>query len=338
MADERRPILLLVNPAAGGKPASPGSQQPALEPEALRDHLSHNGPDVELHELREDDDPGRLAAAAASKDRDVVVAGGDGTVRPAAAALVHTQAALGVIPRGSWNNIATGWGLPRDEAAAMEVIVTGRQRQVDVGLAWRPAQGAADDGEPPADAAAFFEAAGVGLDAAGFGAAAVGARYGTWHAIRAGWRALRHRRTHMLLTVDGRQLRTSAPAVTACNGPYYGFGFALAPEADPADGELDLVVFSGMSTADVLRHYLAVARNRPRREPRVKRIAARRVRVAGISRTLPAHADGEPLGPAPVIFAVRPGGLRIFAGPGQGAGQAPGNPVAAAASAPNRRA
>lgn len=339
----RRPILLLVNPVAGGKPASPGSRQPSLEPEALRDHLSGHGMSVHLHALREDDDPASLASAAAGDGRDVVVAGGDGTVRPAAGALVGTGSALGVIPRGSWNNIATGWGIPREEPAALQAIVAGRQRQVDVGLAWRPADDAASgdqEQDPPEDAAAFFEAAGVGLDAAGFGAAAVGARYGTWQAIRAGWRALRHRRTRMLLEVDGRQLRTSAPAVTACNGPYYGFGFALAPEADPADGELDLVVFSGMSTADVLRHYLAVARNRPRREPRVKHIAARRIHVRGLRRALPAHADGEPLGPAPVIFTVRAAALRIFAAQGHAPGQAqaPGNPVAAAASAPKTRA
>ena len=337
MADQRRPIFLLVNPVAGGKPGSPGSGTPALEPGVLRDQLSGHDLDVELHALREDDDPGRLAADAAASGRDVVVAGGDGTVRPAAAALVGTESALGVIPRGSWNNIATGWGLPREEPAALQVIVAGQQRRVDVGLAWRPTDRGRNqepDPEPPDDAAAFFEAAGVGLDAAGFGAAAVGARYGTWQAIRAGWRALRRRRTQMLLTVDGRQLRTWAPAVTVCNGPYYGFGFAIAPEADPADGELDVVVFSGMSTADVLRHYLAVARNRPRREPRVKRVTARRVRVSGLRRELAAHADGEPLGPTPMDFAIRAAALRIFAG----SAQAPGNPVAAAASAPNTRA
>ena len=78
----------------------------------------------------------------------------------------------------------------------------------------------------------------------------------------------------------------------------------------------------------------SVARNRPRREPRVQRLTARRVRVVGRRRTLPAHADGEPIGITPVVFAVRPAALRIFTPPGQ----APGNPVAAATSAPNTRA
>jgi diacylglycerol kinase (ATP) len=333
MSDGRRPLLLLVNPVSGGKPASPATDHPPLEPEEMQQQLTGHGLRVQLHVLAEDDDAAALAAEAIAKEWDVAVAGGDGTVRPVAAALVGSDATLGVVPRGSWNNIATGWGLPREEPDALRIIATGAPRLVDAGVAWH-ASGADDDERPPANAAAFFEAAGVGLDAAGFGAVAVGDRYGAWRAVRAAWRALRRRRTGMLLTVDGRRLRTGAPAVTACNGPYYGFGFALAPEADPADGELDLVVFSGMTTLDVLRHYLAVARNRPRREPRVKRLSARRVRIVGRRRALPAHADGEPIGITPVVFAVQPGALRIFAPPGQ----APGSPVAAAASAPKTRA
>jgi diacylglycerol kinase (ATP) len=332
-----RPLLLLVNPTAGGKPAAPSPDEPPPTPEELRDLLAAGDRDVRLRTLLRDDEPGDLARSAVRDGLDVAVAGGDGTVRPVAAALAGTGATLGVIPRGSWNNIATGWGLPAEERDATEVIRAGQVRQVDVGLAWHPAgdrpPGPHGQG-PPEDAAAFFEAAGVGLDAAGFGAAAVGTRYGTWRAAVAAWHALRRRRTGMVLTVDGHRMRTSAPAVTACNGPYYGFGFALAPEADPTDGLLDLVVFSGMSNTDVLRHYLAVARNRPRHEPRVRRMTARRIEVAGMRRTLPVHADGEPLGVTPIAFAVRPGGLRIFAGPGQ----LRGNPVAAAASAPKMRA
>jgi diacylglycerol kinase (ATP) len=334
---ERRALTLLVNPSAGGKPAAPSSGEQRLEPDELRQVLAADGLEVTLQTLGEEDDPGALAAQAVRNGCDVAVAGGDGTVRPVAAALVGSDATLGVIPRGSWNNIARGWGLPAAELDAAAVIHGGTAQLVDVGLAWHPAADAAGSQanvEPPRDAIAFFEAAGAGLDAAGFGAAAVGTRYGTWRAMAAAWRALRRRRTRMVLTIDGRQMRTGAPAITACNGPYYGLGFALAPEADPSDGLLDLVVFSGMSTLDIVRHYLAVARNRPRHEPRVQRVRARSIGVAGQRRTLPAHADGESIGITPVIFAVRAGALRVFAAPGQ----LPGNPVAAAASAPKMRA
>jgi YegS/Rv2252/BmrU family lipid kinase len=313
VASARRPILLLVNRTSGGKLAAPGSAVERPEPPAMLDELRRSGLEADLHVLAEDDDPGQLAAAAAAKGRDVVVAGGDGTVRPVATALTGTSATLGIVPFGSWNNIARGCGIPQEPSAALAGVSAGAMREVDVGLAWHPAadepDGAAD---PPDDATAFFEAAGVGLDAAGFGAANAGERHGTWSALRHGWQALRRRRTPMRMVVDGRRLRTAALAVTVCNGPYHGLGFAVAPDADAADGMLDLVVFSGMSRFDVIRHYLAVARGRPRREPRMNYLIARRIRVDS-ARPLPVHADGEPLGTTPVAFAVRPGALRIFA-------------------------
>ena len=55
----RRPILLLVNPVAGGKPGSgPGlDDDPArLEPAALEDALLQRGLEVRRHELTADDD------------------------------------------------------------------------------------------------------------------------------------------------------------------------------------------------------------------------------------------------------------------------------------------
>lgn len=309
----RRAILLLVNPTSGGKPVAPGGEADRPPPEAMVEELRKSDAEVALHVLAKGDDVGALAGSAAADGRDVVVAGGDGTVRPAADALVATAATLGIVPLGSWNNIARGCGIPLEPAAALALIAAGEKRQVDVGLAWHPAADDADEAaEPPDDAAAFFEAAGVGLDAVGFGAAQLGETQGTWSALRHAWRALRRRRTPMRLVVDGRRLRTAAPAVTVCNGPFHGMGFAVAPDADPADGLLDVVVFSGMSRFDVIRHFLAVARGRPRREPGVRYLPARLVRVDS-TRPIPVHADGEPMGTTPVAFAVRPAALRIFA-------------------------
>ena len=100
---------------------------------------------------------------------------------------------------------------------------------------------------------------------------------------------------------------TLAPAMPAA------FGFALAPEADPADGLLDVVVFERMGRLQVLRHFLRVARGREVHEPRVRTLRARHVVVGGLRHTIPAHADGRSIGVTPVAVTVRPGALRIFA-------------------------
>lgn len=306
----RRSLLLIVNPVSGGKPGSttPLSNDPSkLEPEALAEGLRSRGLQVRLHALSEKDDPAEIARGA-GPDEDVVVAGGDGTVAPVAEVLSGNERALGILPMGSWNNMARGLGIPLELEPALDLIGRGKVAQVDAGLAWHPGEG----DEPPSDARAFFEAAGVGLDAAGFGAVELGGRAGWRFAARALWRALRRRRTRMLIELDGKVLRRRAPAVTVCIGPYHGLGFALVADADPADGLFDIAVFSGMSELDVVRHFLAVARGRERREPRIEVLRGKRITVRGATRVLPAHADGRSIGVTPVTFEVQPGSLRVF--------------------------
>lgn len=303
----RRPILLIVNPVAGGKAGSgPGlADDPALLTAiALGEALERRGLTVSHRELAEGDDLASLARTAADTGHDVVVAGGDGTVSIAAAALVeHPEATLGILAAGSFNNMARGFGVPVTLEAALDVIGAGRSAQVDAGWVAREAP----DGQRP-----FFEAAGVGLDAVGFLAIELAERRGWLRGLRMVWRGLRLRRTPMRITIDGTAYRTGSPTVVVSNGPYHGMGFAVAAGADPTDGLLNVTVFRGMGTWEVLRHFLAVARRRPRREPRVVVHKARRVTVEGIRRVLPAHADGVAIGFTPVSFEVRPKALRIF--------------------------
>jgi diacylglycerol kinase family enzyme len=116
----------------------------------------------------------------------------------------------------------------------------------------------------------------------------------------------------MLIELDGEVLRRQAPAVTVCIGPYHGLGFALVADADPADGLLDVVIFSRMSGFAVVRHFLRVARGRERHEPRIEVLRGKRITVRGESRVLPAHTDGRSMGVTPVTFEVQPGSLRVF--------------------------
>lgn len=302
----RRPILLLVNPTSGGKPGSgPGlaEDRALLTAEALGRALEERGLHVSHRELLEGDDLAELALHGADTGHDVVVAGGDGTVSLAAAALVeHPDATLGILAGGSFNNIARGFRVPTTLAEALDVIGAGSATAVDAG--WVVREG--DAGRP------FFEAAGVGLDALGFLAVELLEKRGWWRALRATVRGLRMRRTPMRITIDGTPYRTGSPTVTVSNGPYHGMGFAVATEADPTDGLLDVAVFQGMTRLDVLRHFLSVARHRPRREPRIHGYRAATVKVEGVRRALPAHADGVSIGFTPVTFEVRPGALRIF--------------------------
>ena len=301
---ERRPIYLLVNPVAGGKPGSGPdlSDDPdELEAPALAEALRERGLEVRSHLLEERDDAAELALAAARGGHDIVIAGGDGTVGAVAAALCGGEATLGILARGSFNNVATGFGVPLELDAALAVIESGKIERFDSGIA------IIGDREER-----FFEAAGVGLDADGFGAVAAGERAGMLSVVGRLWRALRRRRTPMRIGLDGTRYRTGAPAVTIGNGPYHGFGFALTPDADPQDGLLDVAIFGGMSRLEVVAHFVRVARHRPVREPRIIVRRAAVVTIDGTRARLPVHVDGRPAGRTPVEFRVDSRALRLF--------------------------
>lgn len=301
---DRRPLLLLVNPAAGGKPASgpPLSDEPQLvEPEALAEALRAHGLEVQLRILAEGDDVANLARSAAQR-HDVVVAGGDGTVGPAGLALVDTRATLGILALGSFNNVARGMGIPNRLEPALAAIARGEVVRVDVGMAERDA----GDLEP------FLEAGGIGLDAMGFGAVELADRRGAWRGIRFLWRVLRRAPARIELTLDGRVTVTAAPTVVICNGPYHGAGFAIAPDADPTDGQLDVAIFGRMGRLQALVHYLRVARGRRVRDARVRVERAAQIRVGTRRGILPVQVDGRSIGTTPISFTIRHAALRIF--------------------------
>jgi diacylglycerol kinase family enzyme len=70
-------------------------------------------------------------AVEAGADR-IVVAGGDGTVAKAAAALVGTKTALSVVPGGTLNHFAKDHGIPTDPAEAARLSASGNTTTTDV--------------------------------------------------------------------------------------------------------------------------------------------------------------------------------------------------------------
>jgi len=64
-----------------------------------------------------------------------VAAGGDGTVHHVVQALVNSEAALAVIPIGTYNHFAKDLGIPLDWRSALETAVNGTTQQIDVARA-----------------------------------------------------------------------------------------------------------------------------------------------------------------------------------------------------------
>ena len=166
---------------------------------------------------------GRAAIAKGEIDT-LVVAGGDGMVHLGTNLCAGTAVPLGIIAAGTGNDIARELGLPvRDAAKSVERILAGRTRAVD-----------AVRHERPTGESAWF----VGVIAAGFDAI-VNERANGWRwpkgRLRYDLAIMRElpvfRPIPYVLELDGERIETEAMLVAVGNGPAYGGGMQVVPDA-----------------------------------------------------------------------------------------------------------
>ena len=293
-------IAVLVNPRAGG------GRRRALLPEVLR-RLGAGGRVVRLLEADGGEEAEQACHRAVADGVGALVAvGGDGTVHRALQAVAERPVGFGVVPAGTGNDFAVCTGVPGDPLAAAEAIAgalrDGRDHRVDL------ARTAGAGGE-----ARWFGA----VLAAGFDAIV------NERANRMRWPRGR-RRYDLAILVETARLRPRVYAleldgvdhgfegtlVAVGNCASYGGGLRIAPDADPADGLLDVVVAAPLGRA-------ALARLRPRlrhgthvTDPRVSTFRARQVRLDADG--IIAYADGERVGPLPLEVTCVPGAVRLL--------------------------
>jgi diacylglycerol kinase family enzyme len=116
--------IALVNPA-GGRAGEDSGDRVA---EALR----NAGVAAEIAVVSADQLGEQAGAAAEAGAQLVIAAGGDGTVSAVAGALVGTNAALGILPLGTFNHLARDLGIPFELDAAAAVIAAAQRRAIDV--------------------------------------------------------------------------------------------------------------------------------------------------------------------------------------------------------------
>lgn len=282
-------IRLIVNPRSG---------RAARALPAVREFAARHGAAVVLTEHPRH--AAALAAVALADGCDLVAAvGGDGTMNEVASALTGTPATLGLVPCGSGNGLARHLGVYGPLARALEILVTGRPRVIDTGLA---------DGRP------FFTAAGLGFEAEvarRFNALARRgfARYLT--TSFATWRTWQSEE-FSVSTPAGRETVRAFTLVVA-NANQYGNDAFIAPGAALDDGRLDLCAVPPVTLWNGAPLALRLFRGTISDAPGV---LARRAERFVVERAAPGplHTDGEVHNAgARVEFTVRPASLRVMA-------------------------
>jgi YegS/Rv2252/BmrU family lipid kinase len=286
-----RRFALLVNPASAG-----GKALHALpEVHAALERLGATHRTVttrSIEHAREE------AARAAGQGETVAAIGGDGLLRPLAAALKGRETALALIPSGRGNDLARVLGIPRDLNEASRIAVEGDERLLDV---------ANVDGTP------YMGIASLGFDSdanriANEATLVPGNAVYLYAGLRAlgGWKP-----AGFTVTVDGRRHDVRGYTVAVGNSRAYGGGMLLLPQAELDDGKLDVLISRESSKLTFLRSVPKVFRGTHVDSPYVDTMRGEVVEVSS-DRPFVVYADGDPIGATPATMRVEPRCLRVI--------------------------
>ena len=225
-------ILLIANPAAQ---RGNGAQAAAVAHDLLGEWVG-----AEHVTFAATERPGHAAdlaaAASAQRYRTVIALGGDGVIHEVANGLMRLsradRPALGVIPVGSGNDFARTLGMSESVPDAVVQFLDAQRRAIDVGCC---------NGEYFVETLSFGLDAAIALDTVERRART--GQQGTVLYLMSGLDQLLHHldfyEFHM--TIDGeREVSGSMIMLAVQNGPTYGGGFRICPNADPGDGWLDI--------------------------------------------------------------------------------------------------
>ena len=246
--------------------------------------------DADYVETTRRGEAGTLAQTAATQGRPIVIVGGDGTLNEVASGIIASgqRVPLGIVAAGSGNDFASNaLKLPKDFAAAIEIALHGTPTAIDAGSV---------------NDRYFVNSLGIGLDA---DITVVAERMkrlplmtGPVLYYSASLRQLffGYRNCPWLrITIDDVPLDSELHRYVLAaimNGPTYGAGFHITPQAVNTDGYFDICTIRYTPWLRAIRLLPVVKRGEHTNLPEVTFYRARSV-VIEAPQTINVQMDGE---------------------------------------------
>jgi len=289
-----RSMVIVFNPVAGKR------QVQRLW--RVLDVLLQNGIKIDLAETGHRGHAMLLAREAAERGAGLVVAaGGDGTIAEVANGLSRTRVRLGVIPLGTANVLAHELGLPFAPRAVAQGLAFGRTRSVWPGVA-----------SGPAGERLFVQMLGVGFDAAVVHHLPVALKrvLGRGAYVMQCLREVpRYGFPRLRVRLDGNSCEASSVIVS--KGRYYAGRYLLAPEARPDEPGFSVALFRGPGRLSALVGGALLPFDLLPRAPGLSLIRAGRIEIED---RVPAQADGDAAGHAPLSISDAAAPIAIVSG------------------------
>lgn len=231
----------------------------------------------------------------------LVIGGGDGTLRSAAAAVVDSGLPVGILPLGTANDLARALGIPADPLAAVDIIAAGETHRIDVGRV---------------NGHYFFNAAHIGLGATVTDHVSSD-RKRSWgvlgyaRSLLEAWRSARPFIAELDCDGEIHYLRTLQ--ITVGNGRFFGGGMTVHEEALLDDQLLDVYSIRPQSLWQIAAMLPALRAGKHRQLDEVASFRGRRI-VIRTRKPRPVTADEEPITQTPAVFEVVPAAVTVYVG------------------------
>ena len=272
--DTKKSIIFIVNPISGTQAKD---EIPAL----IDELLDHERFDYRVRVTEYAGHAAEIAKEAAAGDTDVVVAvGGDGTVNEVARSLVHTEAALGIIPCGSGNGLARHLCIPLDIRRAIQIINHCQIERFDFGVI----------NDLP-----FFCTCGMGFDAfISFKFAEAGKRGPITYVENVLKEGLKYKPETYEVVDETGTTQHKAFLIACANASQYGNNAYIAPGATMKDGMMDVIImepFDALEAPQIAADLFmkTLGNNSKIKTFRTKRLTIHRQQPGAI------HYDGDPI-------------------------------------------
>ena len=278
-------VTLLANPGSGRD----------TDPEALAAALRERGADVDAFPI----DALTDAERAAAHGQRLVVAGGDGSIGPAAQAAAHAGVPLAVVPTGTANDFARAMRLPLRREAALDLAADPAAPTTRIELLRA--------GDRP-----FVNAASTGLGVvAARQARPLKSRLGPLAYAVGGVRAgLTAHPVSLRIAADGHEaFEGEAWQVIVGGTGAFGGGSRLG-QADERDEILDVAIVRRGSRAALALRAWGMRTGTLEEQRGVRHVRARRVEMQVPPET-EFNVDGELCALRPATFDVQPGGVEV---------------------------
>jgi diacylglycerol kinase (ATP) len=285
---------IIFNPRAGA----------ATDRKRLLSHLAQLNPTA-LRITRKAGDAEKWARAAVRTKCDyIVVAGGDGTLNEVVngSATEAKNVRLGIVPLGTGNDFARTLGLPSSIEQNIDILRSAKTKRIDlVRVKSRRTR--------------YF----VNVSAGGFSGEVGGKMtpkikrtWGPLAYIRGAAAALSklHSYHTQILLDDGEQLSAELYNVVVANGRFVAGGLPIAPDANPSDGLLELVLIPKLGAAEIALLAAEVVLGKHLSSKMTIFRQAKKISV----RSRPGmwfNVDGELVGNAPALFQILPRALNF---------------------------